>query len=267
MRYTSTTHTTKNSLVGGGAAGSMEALTQTDTWFEFGLKWLSNDGTDFSVPIVAPAQPSVGLLPLTLFPVNLDFGDLCYKNGRLGLTATPVTGNAYPSNSGQIAVVSVDWMPGTQLGTIKENYYAGVFDGAGNITSRSLVTSIDNVDPGNYGGGDLNSGRRGPRYRFTLAGKEISVYKNYSGLGAPPIFKIASDKHGMGFPLSLGCFVPANFVVLNVAAGASTGLATIDSVRDQNAMFGATQTNYHFRIYQNSRYSQIANGIPTDIDF
>jgi hypothetical protein len=267
MKYTSTTHGNKNNLVGGGAAGSMEALTQTDSWFEFSLKWLGNDGLNFNGLISSPNQPSAGLLPLTLFPVNLDFGDVCYKDGHLGLTATAVSGNTYPINVGQIPVVSVDWVGGTQLGTIKENYYAALFDGAGNITSRTLVGAIDNIDPGNYDGGASGlSGRRGQRYRFALAGKEIIVYKNYNGLGSAPIFKIASDKHGMGFPLSLACFVPAGFAVVSVNAGASTGLATILSVRDQNAMFGATQSNFHFRVYENSRHSQVVNGFPIDVD-
>lgn len=243
--YITTNYTDKNNLLG-GTAGTMEAVLVTNSRFDFGIKWASTDGT-VAIP-ASPNHPSVGLLAKSTFPMNPDFGQEAYRNG-FGWD-TP----------GNYAVVSIDWAIGTAAGTIKELYYGCTYDGSGNPTARTLITSRDNVDPG---WGAIGTGRGGQRYTFLLSGREFRVYNQRE---VYPVFAKASPTQGMGFPISLGAYVSGGNLNIEGITIGTTRPTTIYSARDQTADFGSTQANLHLRIYQNSPSAALPRGALLDVD-
>src|SRR5947207_2531045 len=93
--HTSTSYTDRNNLIS-GTAGTLEAIREPGSGYNFGIKWA---GADAAVSVDAsPSQPSVGLAQ-GVFPMHPDFGQQAYKNG-VGWDSGP-------------AAISVDWVPGT----------------------------------------------------------------------------------------------------------------------------------------------------------
>lgn len=244
--HSTTSYTDRNNLIA-GTAGTLEAIREPNSRYDFGIKWT---GTDGAVSVAsAPNQPSVGLVQ-GVFPMHPDFGADAYQNG-------------FGWDSGY-AAISVDWVPGTLAGTIKENYYGSTFSSGGLVTARSLSTTRDNVDPG-YGA--IGSGRRGQQYSFVITGTEFRIYNLRE---ASPVVILASPHQGPGYPLSLGAWVGGspsslfNVSDIRIARMRPNECSTIYSLRDRTA--DGITTGLHIRIFQNPTPPLTVNGVPTDVD-
>lgn len=251
-QHNTSNFTDKNNVLA-GTAGSLEAIEEPNSRYDFGIKWAGDDGdaTVSTFNLTPPNQPSVGLLQGT-FPMNPDFGEEAYIDGM-----------GWDSGS---AVISVDWEVGTLAGTIKEKYYGSTFPVALFTDTRVLLAERDNVDPG-YG--DIGEGRDGQKYSFVITGTEFRIYNSRE---LSPVFILASPTVGAGFPLSLGAWVngasPGFYVTdIRIVRIRADTFSTIYSVRDQVEDFGVQQTTLHARIYQNRTPPLTVDGVPTDIDF
>lgn len=245
--HTSTSYTDRNNLIS-GTAGTLEAIREPGSCYNFGMKWA---GADRVVSVDgSPSQPSVGLIQGT-FPQHPDFGAQAYKNGHIWDTDCD-------------AVLSVDWVAGTLAGTIKENYYISAFDSGGLATTRSLSTTRDNVDPG-YGA--IGAGRPGQQYSFVITGVEFRIY---NARESNPVVILASPHQGPGFPLSLAAWVvgsaSSGFNVPDIRIGRIRPhqFSTIYSARDRTA--DGVSSGLHVRIFQNPTPPLTVRGVTTDVD-
>jgi hypothetical protein len=242
--HSTTGYTDRNNLLA-GTAGTLEAIREPNSRYDFGMKW-SGANAAVSIP-ASPNQPSVGLVQ-GVFPMHPDFGGQAYRNG---------TG----WDSGD-AAISVDWVSGTDAGTIKENYYGCTFTGGGLVAARALLATRDNVDPGF---GAIGSGRRGQLYSFAMTGTEFRIY---NGREADPVVILASPSQGPGYPLSLGAWVSGgSLVVVNIRIQRvrPNTFSSIYSKRDRDA--DGISSGFHARIYQNATPPLNLVGLPTDVDF
>jgi hypothetical protein len=241
--HTTSDYTDLNNILA-GTAGTLDAIREPNGRFDFGIKWVGDDRA-VSIP-GSPNQPSVGLIQGT-FPMNPDFGAQAYRNG-----------NSWDFG---FAALSIDWVAGTLTGTIKENYYVGNFDSLGFITSRSLVQTRDNIDPG-YGA--IGSGRIGREYSFLATGSE---YRIYNSREPDPVVVLAPSYKSPQFPLSLGGWVSGgslNITNIRFVKNRSTQLSTVYSSRDRTA--DGISSGLHIRIYENPKPPLTVRGVPTDVN-
>jgi hypothetical protein len=244
--HTSSNYTDRNNLIS-GTAGTLEAIREPNSRYDFGIKWAGGDAAA-SVDS-SPSQPSVGLVR-GIFPMSPDFGAQAYKNG-----------SGWDSGA---AVLSVDWAAGTLAHTIKENYYGCFFDGSGVVTTRNLLATRDNIDPG-YAA--IGSGRKGQQYSFMVTGTEFRIY---NARESSPVIILASPWQGVGYPLSLGAWVVGtsssgfNVPDIRIARARPNEFSTIYSLRDRTA--DGISSGLHARIYQNATPPLTVDGIATDVD-
>lgn len=229
-------HTHKNNLEGNAKGASIETLTTTWSRFDFGIHWFGSSGG------VTGTMPQVHLVSDFEFIGGLEQG---------------------------MSEVSVQWTAGTNAGTIKETFY-GPYDIDSGSPPTATVTR-DNVFPG-YGAIKIqdtdspDAGLPGPRYTFMLSGTEYRIYVDYlPGLGQKPICVIPTASTGFPFPLTLFMQSRASFVIRNVTASGSILPSTIYSKREQIMDFGAAQDSLFLRIFQQSKYSAVGQGLPLDV--
>lgn len=249
--HTSTNYTDRNNIIS-GTAGSLEAIREPSSRYDFGIKWAGADGV--ASVNASPNQPSVGLVQ-GVFPMQPDVGAQAYRNG-------------YGWDSGD-AVISIDWAAGTLTGTIKELYYGCSFTSTppfpfppGHVDIRTLIATRDNVDPGFDA---IGTGRIGQNYSFIVTGTEFRIYNSRE---VNPVVILASPPQGPGYPLSLGGWVAVGggFRVtdIRIVRVRPDEFSTIYSLRDRIA--DSNIPGLHARIYQNATLPLTVNGVPTDID-
>jgi hypothetical protein len=253
---------------GGAGAGAYTVVTSaaTDKNNLFSLPWDGDVG-----PLLGEPVSGVTLEFLSKTYTRFDFS-LQSLNRNLSGTVNIVVGLQTRANADPVSdefapdlsacPLSVSTSPGTLAGTIKLTFKSFGTEIAG--------SAIDDVDPG-FGSGsgisDVVVLRLGPRFRFEVSGTEYRLTINPDTRNLPHVI-VASGPSGPAFPLRLiaktGSSKIGSMAVLQIVSGGDF-LATTYSVRDQVAKEGSQQSRVYLRIFEKSKYNQIADGLPLDI--